>query len=129
MFLKIISQWIGYGLLEDFLIFIYCLLFFLDGRHFKSAYGKDFVEALVTASDSLMSELEKDTPDRLATQMNQATSLQGQIDLIKSHQASQDRLINCALAREAEESDARINERFVIESFKYLYWRVCLNFL
>lgn len=92
-----------------FVLFVFA--FFPDGRHFKSANGKDFVEALVSNSDMLMAELHRSTPDRLSTQQNQATSLQGQIDLLKSHQASQDRLINFALAREAEESDGRINER------------------
>lgn len=84
-----------------------------DGRHFKSAYGKDFVEALINGADGAMSELERSTPERLSTQQNKTTSLQGQIDLLRSHQVSQDRLIHFALAREAEEADARSNERFV----------------
>ena len=68
----------------------------------------------MNGADSILSELDRSTPDRLSTQLNQTTSLQGQIDLIRSHQASQDLLINCAIARESEESDGRINERFVI---------------
>ncbi len=88
-----------------------------DGRHFKSAYGKDFVEALVTGADQIVSEMERATPDRLATHQNQATGLQGQIDLIRNHQAAQDRLIHFALAREAEEADGRINDRFVVLCF------------
>ena len=87
------------------------MLFIPDGRHFKSAYGKDFVEALVSSSDELMVELDKETPDRLSAQLNQTQSLQGQIDLLKSHQASQERRINFALAREAEGHDVRINEK------------------
>ena len=93
------------------------LLFVPDGRHFKSAYGKDFVEALLTSADSTMAELEKSTPDRLSTQHNQAVSLQGQIDLLRCHQASQDRLIHFALAREAEEADGRANERLFLQLF------------
>ena len=100
------------GFVFILLVFVILFLDFADGRHFKPAYGKDFVEALVNGSDSIMSELGRSTPDRLSTQLNQTTSLQNQIDLIRSHQAAQDLLINCALAREAEESDGRINERF-----------------
>ena len=67
----------------------------------------------MNGSDSIMLELGRSTPDRLSTQLNQTASLQGQIDLIRSHQASQDLLINCAIAREAEESDGRVNDRFI----------------
>ena len=85
---------------------------FLDGRHFKAVYGKDLVDSLVTGSDQIMAEFDKSESDQLATHQNVASSLQGQISLIRSHQAHQDRRINFALAREAEETDGRINERF-----------------
>ena len=98
-------------------IFCACYLvsFFLfpDGRHFKPVYGKDLVDFLVTNADQLMAELEKPTDERLSTHQNRSTCLQGQIDLIRSHQASQDLRINYAVAREAEDSDGRLNERFV----------------
>ena len=91
-----------------------------DGRHFKPVYGKDFVESLISSADQLASELEKTPEDRLSLQQNKSACLQGQIDLLRSHQASQDLRINCALAREAEESDGRMNERFV--SISVLFW-------
>ena len=83
-------------------------------------YGKDFVESLISSADQLASELEKTPEDRLSLQQNKSACLQGQIDLLRSHQASQDLRINCALAREAEESDGRMNERFV--SISVLFW-------
>ena len=89
----------------------FCFLFFPDGRHFKPAYGKDMVDTLVTAADQICAELERSEPDQLAAHQNRASALQGQIDLLKSHQASQERRINFALAREAEEHDVRINEK------------------
>ena len=67
----------------------------------------------MNSCDQLMSELEKSDGERLAAHQNTSASLQGQICLIRSHQAVQDRRINFALAREAEEADGRINERFV----------------
>ena len=87
-----------------------CFLLFSDGRHFKSAYGKELVEALIFNADQLTSELEKSEGERLAAQQNKAVTLQGQIDLIQAHQVKQDQRINFALAREAEEADARSNE-------------------
>ena len=71
------------------------------------------VDALITSADQLSSELERSEPERLASQQNRAATLQGQIDLIRTHQVRQDRRINFALAREAEEADGRINERWV----------------
>ena len=46
-------------------------------------------------------------------------SLTGQIDLIRSHQSCQDRRINFALAREAEEADGRANDRLACSSFLF----------
>ena len=84
---------------------------FADGRHFKAIYGKDLVESLLSSSDAILSEIERPVGDRLSLQQNQTSSLQGQIDLLRSHQAVQDQRISFALAREAEEADRRINER------------------
>ena len=75
-------------------------------------YGKDMVDALISNADLVMADLEKSVEDRLVSARNQSTSLQGQIDLLRSHQVSQDRKINYALAREAEESDGRLNDRW-----------------
>ena len=95
-------------ILEVVLIFVFLVA---DIRHFKPVYGKDFVDSLISGADSVMLELEKSDPDRLAVHHNKSSALQGQIDLLRSHQVSQDRRINFALAREAEESDGRINQR------------------
>lgn len=88
---------------------VFCLI---DGRHFKTVYGKDLVDGLISHSDSMMEEFEKSVGDQLATGQNKVTSLQGQLDLLRSHQATQDRRINYSIARSAEEADGRVNERF-----------------
>ena len=67
-----------------------------------------------------MSELEQSPDDRLSLHQNKTTTLQGQIDIMKTHQMSQDKRINFAIAREAEESDGRINERFCVSLF--VFW-------
>lgn len=69
------------------------------------------VESLLAGADQISSELEKSSDERLALHQNRTVCLQGQIDLIRTHQATQDQRINFALAREAEDADARINER------------------
>ena len=69
------------------------------------------MDTLITNSDQLMAELEKSAPERLSSHQNAAVAIQGQINLIRSHQANQDRRISYALAREAEEADGRSNER------------------
>ena len=76
-------------------------------------YGKDLVDGLISHSDAMMEEFEKSVGDQLSSGQNRATSLQGQIDLLRSHQVSQDQRINFAVAREAEEIDGRSNERFL----------------
>ena len=61
-----------------------------------------------------MAEMERTTPERFSSHQNTVVAMQGQIDLIRSHQAVQDRQISFALAREAEEADGRSNERFIL---------------
>ena len=96
---------------------------FPDGRHFKAVYGKDLVDSLITASDQLMAELEKSAPERFSSHQNVSVAIQGQIDLIRTHQANQDRRISYALAREAEEADGRSNERcFLVFPLFFLFW-------
>ena len=110
------------------LISVKCCYFPLDGRHFKAVYGKDLVDSLVTSCDQLVSELDKSEGDQLAAHQNTSTTLQGQISLLRSHQAVQDTRINFALAREAEEADGRINERyFQFFVFVFLLIFPCLS--
>ena len=74
----------------------------------------------------MFSELEKDVGDQLASHQNRSATLQGQIDLIRSHQVVQDKRINSALAREAEESDGRMNERwfvYLLGNFLIFAWK------
>ena len=95
------------------------VLFPSDGRHFKSVYGKDLVESLLAGADQVSSELERSSDERLALHQNKSACLQGQIDLIRTHQAVQDQRISFAVAREAEDADARANERCFF-SFAFL---------
>lgn len=79
---------------------------------------------MINSSDAIMSELEQSPEDRLSLHQNRSTTLQGQIDLVKSHQVLQDLKINYALAREAEEADGRLNDRFVY----FLFSCFCVPF-
>ena len=86
------------------------------------------VESLIVNADLICSDLEKTSDERLASSQNKSTSLQGQIDLLRSHQAGQDRKIGFALAREAEEADGRLNERFGFRWFNLYYLIVICYF-
>ena len=84
------------------------------------------MDSLINGADMLSAEREKSSDDQLATQRNQSTSLQGQINLLRSHQVRQEQRINFALAREAEEADGRSNNRSVlIDSFLLGFLRTC----
>ena len=75
------------------------------------------------SSDQLMAELEKSAPERFSSHQNVSVAIQGQIDLIRTHQANQDRRISYALAREAEEADGRSNERcFLVFRLFFFFW-------
>ena len=91
----------------------FSIFIFPDGRHFKAVYGKDLLEFLINSSDAVLAELEQTPDERLSLHQNKAATLQGQIDLLKSHQLTQDLRLNYTTARQAEESDGRINERFL----------------
>ena len=87
---------------------------FSDGRHFKPVYGKDYVDSLLASADQVMAGLERSAGDQLSSHQNRSTCLQGQIDLIRCHQVAQDQRISYAVAREAEVSDGRLNERLIL---------------
>ena len=87
---------------------------FSDGRHFKPVYGKDYVDSLLASADQVMAGLERSAGDQLSSHQNRSTCLQGQIDLIRSPQVAQDQRISYAVAREAEVSDGRLNERLIL---------------
>ena len=92
-------------------------MFESDGRHFKQAYGKDYLDHLFSGSEAGMRKLSEDMDDRLARDSNLITSLQGRVDLLRRDHARSEQRINVVVARAAEEADAVVNERLVVLSF------------
>ena len=86
-------------------------MFESDGRHFKQANGKDYVDHLFCSSETVMRQLSEDMDDRMARSINRTTAVEGRVDLIRRDQARSDQRINVVVARAAEEADALANER------------------
>ena len=88
-------------------------MFEADGRHFKQAYGKDYIDHLFSSSESIMRQFSEDMDDRMAREVNRASAVEGRVDLLRRDQARSDQRINVVVARAAEEADALVNERLV----------------
>lgn len=86
-------------------------MFDLDGRHFKSAYGKDYIDHLISASESVMASLNADLDDRHAVGVNRVTAVEGQVVLLHRDQVRSEHRINVVVARAAELADTQTNER------------------
>ena len=81
-------------------------MFELDGRHFKSAFGKDYLDSLLTQADSGMVKVSLDADICLSESDNRLTVVEGRVDLVRQD------LVDVAWA--AEEANAALNQRFVI---------------
>ena len=88
-------------------------MFELDGRHFKAAYGKDYLDHLFGSAESRMKMISADSEDRLARGESRITVVESRIDLIQQSDVKTDQRINVVVARTAEEADAVWNEKFV----------------
>ena len=88
-------------------------MFEADGRHFKQAYGKDYLDHLISESELGMRKLSEDMDDRMVREANLVTSVNGRVDLLRRDQVRSEQRINVIVARAAEEADARVNARFV----------------
>ena len=86
-------------------------MFELDGRHFKSAYGKDYIDHLFTSAEAGMKEVSADTDVRLSRDETRLTITEGRVDLVRRDQVLCNQRINVVVARAAEEADAIWNEK------------------
>ena len=86
-------------------------MFELDGRHFKSYVGKDFVDHILSSAEAGMANLSKDSDDRLVQHDVRLTAVEGRVDLVRRDLSRSDQRINVVVARAAEDADAGVNER------------------
>ena len=86
-------------------------MFDLDGRHFMSAVGKDYLDHLFAQADAGMIRVSLDTDDRLVADENRLTAIEGRVDVVRREVVRSDQRVDVVVARSAEEGDAIINER------------------
>ena len=86
-------------------------MFELDGRHFKSYCGKDYLDHLFGHADTKYKALEMDDGDRISMGEVRTTLVEGQVNLLRRDQVRTDQRVNVVVARAAEEADAVWNEK------------------
>ena len=86
-------------------------MFELDGRHFKSYVGKDYLDHLFAQAESGMVQVSLDADERLAADQNRITSVESRVDLVKRDLGRSEQRINVVVARAAEDRDAAVNEK------------------
>ena len=89
-------------------------MFELDGKHFKSFVGKDFLDHLLHSAEAGMVRVSLDADERLAGADNRLTLVEDKVDLVRRDLSRQDHRLNLAAARAAEDNDEFLNERFNI---------------
>ena len=88
-------------------------MFELDGRHYKSANGKDYLDSLLAQADSGMIRVSLDADVRASEADNRLTVVESRVDLVQQDLSGHSNRLNVVVARAAEESDAALNLRFV----------------
>ena len=88
-------------------------MFELDGRHLKTAFGKDYIDRLLYNCDQQMVRLSLDAEARLAGSESRVTVTENRIDLVRRDLGRTDQRVNVVVARAAEDGDAILNEKYV----------------
>ena len=86
-------------------------MFQLDGRHFKSAYGKDHLDHLLDSAEAGMRLVDLDMEERISRGENRLTVVENRVDLVRLDHIHTEQRINVVVARAAEEADAIWNEK------------------
>ena len=86
-------------------------MFELDGRHFKSYVGKDFIDHILTSAEAGMAKLDQDADDRLVQHDVRLAAVESRVALVRRDIVRSDQRINVVVARAAEDADAVLNEK------------------
>ena len=85
--------------------------FELDGRHFKAAYGKDYVDHLLSSAESQMRMISADVDERMARGEDRMTLVESRVELLQQDDVRAEQRINVVVARAAEDADAVWNDK------------------
>ena len=86
-------------------------MFELDGRHFKQAYGKDFLDHLLDSAEAGLKSVSEDVDVRMSSGESRLTIVESRVDLVRRDHIRADQRLNVVVARAAEEADAIWNEK------------------
>ena len=82
-----------------------------DGRHFKTAFGKDFIDHLFACAESGMIQVDLDADVRLVSEANRLTTVEGRVNLVRRDLHRSNQRVDFVVARAAEDGDAILNEK------------------
>ena len=88
-------------------------MFELDGRNLMSAFGKDYIDHLISSSDTGMVQVSLDTDVRMSGSDNRLAVVEGRVDLVRHDMASSSQRLDVVVARAAEDTDASLNDKLV----------------
>ena len=88
-------------------------MFELDGRHLKTAYGKDLLDHLLSSMDSGMVKASLDADVRMSDADNRLALVESRVDLVRRDLRRSRHRVDVVVALAAEETDAGLNERFI----------------
>ena len=84
----------------------------LDGRHLKTAFGKDYLDHLIHSAKAGMIRVSLDADERCAMADNRLTAVEGRVDLVQRDLGRSDQRLDVVVARAAEDGDSIVNERY-----------------
>ena len=87
-------------------------MFELDGRHFKSFVGKDYLDSLLAQADAGMIRVTLDADVRASESDNRLVIVESRVALVREDLGHHSRRLNVVVARAAEEADAILNEKY-----------------
>ena len=95
-------------------------MFELNGKHLKSAFGKDMLDHFIACAESGMVRVSLDGDVRAAEADNRLAIVEGRVDLVRRDLARNSQRLDVVAARGAEESEAAQNEKYVLLCYCYI---------
>ena len=86
-------------------------MFELNGRHLKSANGKDFIDHLFACVEAGLVRIDLDSEAHGAVVDNRLAIVEGCVDLVQRDLARSDQRLDVVVARAAKDGDAVLNEK------------------